>query len=118
MCYTISMNITQKIENLVDQYYDQFGLTAKKINSGECMTFAADIVALGFGEAIWGSKVPYDYWSESIQEIWDEFSSHYADGHCFIKYNGKYYDSQCSQGCNYPDELPYYHGVCLTVKYR
>ena len=110
-------NITQEIENLCDQYYDQLGLTAKKINSGECGNFAADIVDLGFGEDIWGDELPYNYWSKSIQEIWDEFLEFYAGGHCFIRYNGKYYDSQCPQGCNYPNELPYYQGVCLTVKY-
>jgi len=110
MCYTLSMNITQEIENLIDQYHDQLGLTAKKINNGKCMKFAEDIVDLGFLNcvAIWGDDLPYSCWSKVVQILWDNELEFYVGGHCFIMYNNKYYDSECSQGCNYPDKLPFY----------
>jgi len=100
------MNIIQAIENLCNQYYDTLGLTTKKINNGLCSNFADDIEFSGFGVAVWGDA-DWISWSDNVGDFPDWFT-HIAPYHCFIWYEGKYYDSECSEGCDYVDELPFY----------
>lgn len=100
------MNITQTIENLCGQYYDTLDLTARKINNGECMNFAANVADLGYGVDIWGDE-DWLSWSPDIESYPDWFT-HFAPYHCFVWYEGRYYDSECSEGCEYADQLPFY----------
>lgn len=100
------MNITQRIESLCDQYYEVNRLTAKRINNGNCDQFANDIEFSGFGVAVWGDE-DWLNWSPDIESYPDWFT-HFAPYHCFIWYEGRYYDSECSEGCEYVDQLPFY----------
>ena len=78
------MGITQAILRLRCIYAKQYDATPQDVNGGLCEDFAGDIVNMGFGNVIW------------------------SGAHCFVLYNGKYFDSECPQGCNHPDKLPFY----------
>jgi len=97
------MTITESIKNLV-KYYESGGITAQEINNGECCDFAEPIP---FGETIWGDELCPILWSTKVLFLKNWFT-HFAPAHCFIKYQDKYYDSECPEGVNYPDELPFY----------
>lgn len=102
------MNITQVILKLRIQYAMRFNISPAEINSGRCMGFAHDIAKQGFGDDVWGSEVPIEYWSDNIQTIGRYDTEYFMDIHCFIYYEGKFYDSECPQGCDCPDDLPCY----------
>lgn len=72
---------------------------------GRCMDFAVDIMNQGFGEDIWGHKLGIEYWSDAVQAAPQHRAMNFRGIHCFIYYEGKFYDSETPQGCNYPDEL-------------
>ena len=79
------MNITEVIEQLVIEY-DQ---DPYDINNGSCDCFAMDVIErMG------------DY-SDDLYEIWDDDICH-----CFIFYEGKYYDAECPEGVNGQFDLP------------
>ncbi|MCK5614903.1 hypothetical protein KAR91_74260 [Candidatus Pacearchaeota archaeon] len=100
------MNITQTIENICNQYYKVLELTTKKINNGQCSNFADDLEFAGFGVAVWGDA-DWLNWSPDIKNYPDWFT-HFAPYHCFVWHKDRYYDSECSQGCEYADQLPFY----------
>lgn len=101
------MGITQTILRLRCFYAKRLNITPQLINNGRCEDFAGDIEKAGFGYAIWGGDVPIELWSELVYGIKDWFSD-FADSHCFTMFNNKFYDSECPQGCNYPDDLPFF----------
>lgn len=98
------MGIAQTILKLRTRWND---LSPRQINNGGCEDFANVIESAGFGMAIWGENVPLELWSELVYGI-EDWLSHFAVGHCFIMFNDKFYDSECPQGCNYPDDLPFF----------
>jgi len=101
-------NITQRILKLRIAYAKQYEVRPYEINNGQCEDFAYDLSHYGFGEPIWGDELAsFECWSAEIKEYPDWFS-HSAPIHCFTRYHGKYYDSECPQGCDYPDQLPCY----------
>jgi len=102
----VIMDIMQTIKDICSRYYKTYGLTAKKINNGNCDDFANDIEFNGFGCAVWGDE-DWLNWSLDIKNHLDWFT-HFAPFHCFIWYEGKYYDSECPEGCEYADQLPFY----------
>ena len=94
------MTIAQEIIETLDLYEE----TPQEINNGLCSDFADSI---SYGESLWGDDVCPMLWSTRVIFLKDWFT-HFAIGHCFIKYNNRYYDSECPYGVDYPDELPYY----------
>ena len=76
------------------------------INQGDCMNFALEIESMGYGQAIWGNDLDISFYSKNVQHIEDWMDIAY--GHAFIWYDDKFYDSECPQGCDYPDQLPYF----------
>lgn len=100
------MDITQEIEKWCNYYHDTFGLTTRKINNGNCGDFACNIELNGFGVAVWGDE-DWLNWSFGIKDYPDWFT-HIAPYHCFIWHESKYYDSECPEGCDYADQLPFY----------
>lgn len=107
MDITQILDITQVIKDQCAVYNEVENVTPQEINNGMCEDFANDIAHIGFGIAIWGGNVPLELWSKLACRIKVWFS-HFADGHCFIMFNDKFYDSECPQGCNHPDNLPFY----------
>ena len=113
------MNITRAILLLRIKYAKRYGYNPTKINSGSCMNFADDIVDMGFHDcqAVWGDTLHWDLWSDKVRDLID-FLEYFASGHCFIWYDGRFYDSECPQGCNYPDGLPFYQrSIAYCEKY-
>ena len=99
------MSITKAILNLRIIYARRHKMRPAEINSGLCMDFADNIAGQGFGISIWGSEVPYKYWSDAVLQAADYEFDYFIDIHCFIYYDGKFYDSETPQGCDYPDDL-------------
>jgi len=101
------MNITRAILELRIKYAAEDKLNPAAINSGNCKDFAAEIAAMGFGESVWGDDLAIEYWSKMVQDLCGEwnFAGYFSSIHCFIMYDGKFYDSETPQGCNYPDQL-------------
>ena len=102
------MHITQAIIQLRWQVKRKQNLSPQEINNGSCEEFAdliSDIISDAF--SIWGDSVCPILWSSQVFNLPDWFS-HFTNGHCFIMFNNKFYDSECPQGCNYPDKLPFY----------
>jgi len=102
------MGITQAILRLRIEYTHKFNISPAEINLGRCMDFAADIMNQGFGDDKWGHTLDIEDWSEFVQAVGGFDADEFTSLHCFIIYEGKYYDSECPQGCNYPDQLPCY----------
>ncbi len=107
------MTITEKIRELVADWIHR-GHTpdARGINSGNCDSFAGDLEDAGYGTLMWGEELDTEDWSKQVQNIsgWVE---HNAYRHCFVKFEGRYYDSECLMGAEYPDGLPLYRR-CLS----
>ena len=106
MTLTATETISDVIEGLVESY-EIDGCLREFINEGRCDRFAEIIVDSGFGEAVWGDGLPRNAWSPAItDEMWD---GHYRDNvapyHCFIMYDGRYYDSESPDGVEWPDQL-------------
>jgi len=97
------MNITEKIFELLPL----FDMEPHEINEGSCSTFAAMLRDAGFGRDVWGDDLDMDLWSDEIQHI-EYWLETYGMQHCFTWYEGKFYDSECPEGCEYPDQLPFY----------
>ena len=103
--YNNIMNITQAILKLRIQYAIRLKLHPADINAGLCMDFAAKIAKQGFGDDIWGNEVPIEYWTDAVQAVGRYEAEYFMEIHCFIYYDGKFYDSETPQGCDYPDDL-------------
>ena len=102
------MNITRAILELRIKYAAEDKQSPSDINSGWCSEFADDIAEQGFGIAVWGGDLLWESWSEIMQSLHHADFQYIVDCHCFIYYEHKYYDSECPQGCDYPDQLPCY----------
>lgn len=107
------MGIAQAILELRIEYTHKFNIPVFEINNGMCMKFAADIANMGFGKDVWGDDLLVEFWSDYVQSFYDDsffddFARYFSSIHCFIMYNGKFYDSETPQGCDYPDQLPCY----------
>lgn len=105
------LNITDVINWQIAEYKAEYGVSAYEINNGMCEDFADDIEYIGFGNTTWGDELPIEWWSPPIRNIIDEWLEGYAPYHCFIMYEDKFYDSECPEGCDYADELPYYQRI-------
>ena len=99
--------IFDAIENLVYEFIEA-GHTRQSINEGACEDFAGIIADNGFGTAIWGSDIPFTCWQPHVtKSMWVTWYEHYvASRHCFIWYDGRYYDSEVSEGVDYLWQLP------------
>ena len=99
------MNITRAILKLRIEYAIRFEMRPAEINNGNCIFFAEKIAKQGFGDAIWGNEVPIEYWTDVVQTIGRDNAEYFMSIHCLIYYEGKFYDSETPQGCDYPDHL-------------
>jgi len=111
-------NITDAINALVEEYFanrKENGLwkvpylkeknVRYHINNGLCDDFA-DIICeqIEGAEALWGEAfseefwdMPYEHWIEEV-----------AMCHCFIVFEGRYYDAEAPNGVDHPRDLPLY----------
>lgn len=85
-----SLDISQAILALTKVYRKHLGFSAERINHGECENFA-DIICEMFPGAS-------SYWGDQLMEDHEEdYYNDYAY-HCFIEYEGRYYDSESPEG--------------------
>src|SRR5882672_10115913 len=72
------------------------------INTGWCMDWAERVVAYCGRpkeemKAVWGCDV---------ERLFTDECKRHAYSHAFVIYNGRYFDSEATQGVNNPEELP------------
>lgn len=83
--------------------WEECGFTAESINDGECDTFAREIA-----DIVPGAVAIWDF--EQSGKTDDEF--HYM--HCFVRYQGRFYDSETPSGVDHWMNLPIFqkHIAC------
>ena len=105
----ISRFILGHIKTFVPLYLDDWAivnlpLKPEEINDGFCNDFAEDIKSkFPEAEILWGDDIPDEEW-----KLDEEWMSHFAPYHCFVRYNGLYYDAETPYGVEDPKEIPYY----------
>lgn len=85
--------MTIAINQLIDQYYTPRGITPDKINQGDCLYFAGEIIKM-----VPDAKC---HWDTDLDK--DDHRGHMA-----IEYNGKWYDAECPMGVLDWKDLPAY----------
>ncbi len=92
-----------EIEDLIDAtvavYERLYGQDAYHINCGNCEDFAHDVLDLLGGETDDLRGVWHDNMKDCTSREADEWA------HCFIMFNGRFYDSQSSEGVDKWREL-------------
>lgn len=84
------MTISEAIISLIPR----FGGDPEEINNGDCEEFAKSVC-----EIIEDAEPVWDIEEDKDQHI-------FKWCHCFVKYEGMYYDSECSHGTKYWWNLP------------
>jgi hypothetical protein len=138
------MNITKLIHKLIRYYLTEYQLTAREINSGNCVDFAADILSELGGESEkmfeLNSDMFYCDFKEDVQEFWGEVieprdggvwskpmldlygyppvdvRNFYIGHHVWVFYNGKHYDSESPLGTNKWYELNFFKRTLKKYK--
>lgn len=109
-------DVTRYIKHLLATSWKH--ITPKQINSGNCDSFAEDLLTLvPKGDTFWGDELPNHKWE------CDPF------GHCFFYFEeiqgdpstGLYYDAECPKGVTKPELLPFYkssktHGLLFSKR--
>jgi len=99
-----SKDISTIIKHLVKMWFMFYGENEKEINSGNCEGFALDVVdLLPEAESFWGDEFSAEFWGLSEEDARD-----CTDGHCFVLYMGKFYDSECPEGVDHPKDLSFF----------
>ncbi len=93
--------ISDTIEAVAEVYETLYNQDPYEINCGNCEEFAADVIdALGMVEgdtitALWHDEMPD---CTAQENVWWS--------HKFIRFQGRYYDSECPEGVDEWRELP------------
>lgn len=83
------------IGRVIERLIPFFAAEAADINEGECDLFADEVVRrVAEARAVWD----YDL----------DATGRWNHDHCFVEYKGKYYDSECPQGVDSWEDLPYF----------
>lgn len=96
--------ISDLVVHLVGLYEDAYGTDAYEINCGLCEDFAHDLV-WALGEDPYSHSCPIEIrWHDEMEDCTEEEANTWA--HCFVVYQGRYYDSQAPEGVDAWRELP------------
>lgn len=95
------MKIIKDVSKAINTVLRSWGEDPQKINCGNCCEFA-NAVCCKMG---WDKRVNA-YWGDELPHLFTD--KHEPDAHCFITFNGKYYDSECPEGVETPALLPFY----------
>lgn len=96
--------IHEAIPALVEYYIREYQSNAYKINCGLCEDFAHDLVFV-LGEDPYKHTCPIEIrWHDEMPDC----SEYEADwwAHCFVVYQGRFYDSEASTGVDTWRDLP------------
>lgn len=88
-----SVEIAEVIDAVVDGYAALYDIGPDAINDGLCEDFAADVATL-----VPGAR---PQWADDMDDAPE-------GAHCVVVYAGRYYDAQCSQGCDAVGALPFF----------
>lgn len=94
------MTISRVITRLVEEYDEH----PVDINSGNCEAFADDVAL-----AVPGARAVWDWEADPDQE-------EYVWCHCFIEYEGRYYDAECPEGVKDWRQLPFFNASSKARK--
>ena len=95
------LDISKIIDELLETYLKRESLDAVGINNGYCEDFAcelANIINTGINVKT----------QEHANVYWDSDYCEMDISHCFIEFNGLFYDSECNEGVLHPGDLPIY----------
>ena len=96
--------VTNEVMRLRAAYKREFGESPQKINSGNCDSFADDLLTkFPKGDTFWGEEIP-----ERFKPFMTEEEIEWIGGHCFFYIDGFYYDSECPNGVDNPANLPFF----------
>lgn len=94
-------DISKVIRAVVKVYEKLYDQDAATINCGNCEELAHDVISLMGGES--GSLVAV--WNDELDETVNDGDCQ-KPSHCFIRYRGKYYDSETPEGVSEWEDLP------------
>ena len=94
------MGITKTIHKMLAVYADKHDVDAWHINCGQCEDFALDVLEAA------GLDSYSVFWHDEMPDCTKDEANTFA--HCFIKYAGRFYDSECAEGVDSWRELPYF----------
>ena len=102
----VSERITFAIEQLVEMYEKLYNVSASEINEGLCEDFAQDLIKIM--NRVWGYDLE-SFWGEDLimnetGKSWEEIDP--IDSHCFVEFDGTYYDSEAPEGVQNWKDLP------------
>lgn len=101
----INIELRNIILALVKQWEESRGYTAYSINSGNCETFAMELQEAVEASPTLKSGHYCMMWGEEYPELFEKVCPR---GHCFFKFEDKYYDSETPNGVTNPEKLPLY----------
>jgi hypothetical protein len=106
------LNITEAIKALVKEFtsgVNSHPSNAYDINNGLCDQFAFDIMKKIEGsEYFWGDELEDEFWGMEKAHGIKRWGEEHGFGHCFIVFEGRYYDSEAPEGVDHPKDLPFY----------
>lgn len=86
------LSVSEAILELVSLYKDLYGTDAYEINCGMCEDFAHDLVK-ALGEDPYSHSCPIEIrWHDEMEDCSKKEANFWS--HCFVMYQGRYYDSQ------------------------
>lgn len=99
---------TQEIIEIINHLILKFAEHPYEICNGRCDEFASELAdALGGEPKDDGNEVgPLMLWGDDVPQFFNK--SHDPDYHCFVKYNGKFYDAETPFGEASPAMLPFF----------
>lgn len=92
------------VNHLVNLYEEAYGTGAYQINCGLCEDFAHDLV-WALGEDPYSHSCPIEIrWHDEMEDCTEGEADFWS--HCFVQYQGRYYDSQAPEGVAAWRDLP------------
>lgn len=98
------LGITDAVTSLVVVYAGLYKTDAYHINCGLCEDFAIDLIVVMGGDPYRGSDDIWMAWHDEMPDCTEDEATWHA--HCFVVYQGRYYDSEAPEGVNHWRDLP------------
>ena len=140
--------ITDVINQLIVEYYDEFQTTPYQINDGLCIEFAADVIDKmsgykdnlfelsddmifahtdpDFAKENWTGgliETEYGVWSKIMLDMYGYppiplEEVTHSGSHIWVYYNGKHYDAEAPEGVNNWTDLPIFKKLFESIKIK
>lgn len=90
--------ISEALAEVTAEWCEEDGIQPEDINYGDCEAFAEEIAKLVSGAVV--------LWDHEAAELEKRGVDGFWCVHCFVSYEGKYYDSECHHGVENWQQLP------------